>query len=139
MTPDVRHAIGRVLSFAVVGGIGFVVDAGTTEGLVFAGASPLEARVVAIAAAILTTFLLNRTMTFRSDRRGAAAVGEGGRYLVVALAVAAVNYAIYAALVIAFPGLRPVFAVVVATGFATVLSYLGYSRLVFGARRSDDT
>ncbi len=126
----------RLTRFAVVGGIGFVVDAGLTEALVALGVSPLAARVAAIAAAILTTYLLNRSLTFRSDRRGAAAVGEGGRYVAVALAVAAANYAIYAAIVLAVPGVRPLLAVAVASGIAMVLSYLGYSRLVFARRQA---
>jgi len=124
----------RYASFLVVGGLGFAVDAGVTELLVAAGLPALGARVLAIALAMATTYLLNRRLTFRSDRRGAAVLAEGGRYFAVALAAAAFNYAVFALVLAVVPGVRPSLAVAVASVAAMVLSYLGYSTLVFRRR-----
>ncbi|BBE73984.1 GtrA family protein [Oharaeibacter diazotrophicus] len=132
MTPADRF--GRYARFLVVGGLGFAVDAGATELLVLAGLPALGARVAAIALAMTTTYLLNRRLTFRSDRRGAALLAEGGRYFAVAIGAAAFNYAVFALVLTIVPGIRPALAVAVASVAAMVLSYLGYSTLVFRRR-----
>lgn len=129
MTFD-RALLRRLFFFALAGGSGFVTDVGVLtalhDGL---GVDPYSARVVAIGAAMLVTYVINRTVTFGASGRSVA--GEGARYVAVAVAVAAVNWAIYATLVWAFPALPPQGAVVVAVAVATGLSYFGYSRLVF--------
>lgn len=132
MTPADR--LGRYARFLVVGGLGFAVDAVATELLVAAGLPALGARVAAIALAMATTYLLNRRLTFRSDRRGAALLAEGGRYFAVALGAAAFNYAVFALVLALAPGIRPGLAVAVASAAAMVLSYLGYSTVVFRRR-----
>src|SRR5882757_9190891 len=58
MTP---RALGL---FIVVGSIGFMLDAGTTEGLVAGGLQPLVARVAAVATAVPATFFLNPAVHF---------------------------------------------------------------------------
>ena len=91
----------------------------------------LVARIGAITAAMLFTFWLNRTFTFgRSDRSLAA---EGARYGGVGISAALLNYAVYSAIVLAFPGFFPVFALAIASAVAMAWSFLGYSRFVFGA------
>jgi putative flippase GtrA len=124
-------SIGRIARFAAVGGLGFALDAGTTEILVAAGAGKLPARVAALAIAVLATFVLNRTITWQSNRAGSAMAAEGGRYAAVALAGAGVNWLVYAALVVALPDLRPALAVAAGSAAAMSFSYLGYARLVF--------
>jgi putative flippase GtrA len=80
---------------------------------------------------MLFTFWLNRTFTFgRSDRSLAA---EGARYGGVGISAALLNYAVYSAIVLAFPGFFPVFALAIASAVAMAWSFLGYSRFVFGA------
>lgn len=122
----------RVLLFAVAGAAGFLVDAGILALLLWATPlGPLVARLFAIAAAMLFTFWLNRSFTFgRSDRSLAA---EGARYGGIGISAALLNYAVYSALILAFPTLWPVFAVAIASLVAMVWSFLGYSRFVFGA------
>ncbi len=67
----VRRQFAR---FVVVGGVGFVVDAGVLLAAVrLAGADPLAGRAVSFLAAATATWLLNRAFTF------AAPVGEPGR------------------------------------------------------------
>jgi putative flippase GtrA len=121
----------RLLLFAVAGGAGFLVDAGVLALLLhMTPLGPLVARIGAIAAAMLFTFWLNRTFTFgRSDRSLAA---EGARYGGVGIGAALINYAVYSAIVLAFPALWPVFALAIASAIAMLWSFLGYSRFVFG-------
>jgi len=122
----------RVLLFAVVGGAGFLVDAGVLALLLHVSPlGPFSARILAIAAAMFVTFWLNRTFTFgRSDRSLAA---EGTRYGGVGISAALLNYAVYSAILLAFPALWPVLAVAIASLVAMVWSFAGYSRFVFSA------
>lgn len=119
----------KLSRFGLVGGIGFVVDAGLTTTLIHAGLDPFSARVVAIACAMLITWRLNRAITFGASNTSQKS--EGVRYFAVALAAAAVNYAAYAALMLAFPTLMPTIAVALATGISMTVSYLGFSRFAF--------
>ncbi len=119
----------KQLRFALVGVIGFLTDAGSLFALTQAGLDPFSARVISIALAMFTTWRLNRAMTFGAS--GRSEVSEGARYGAVALAVAGLNYAIYAGLLLAFPPLWPVVATAIASVIAMAASYFGYSRLVF--------
>ena len=121
----------RLASFAVAGGTGFIVDASVLTLLMkFTPLGPFSARIFAIAAAMATTYAINRTVTFgKSDRH---VVHEGARYGFVALIGAGLNYAIYSALLLAAPEtITPLVALVIAGAIVTVFSYLGYSRFVF--------
>jgi putative flippase GtrA len=120
----VISAFGR---FAVVGVIGFVVDAGGTWVLIFAGGSPFVARVPALIAAMITTWLLNRRLTFEVAHAKSGA--ELARYLVVASTSALLNYLLYSALVALH--VLPVLAVGIATVALMLGSFFAYRRLVF--------
>lgn len=126
-----RNTLERFIRFALVGGAGFIVDAGLTVGLQAAGLDIFSSRLIAISLAMLVTWRLNRAITFGASPSGQA--GEGVRYGVVAVAVAGVNYAAYAALMLFVPGMPAIIAVALATGLSMILSYTGYSRLVFRA------
>jgi len=94
---------------------------------------PYSARVLAIGSAMLCTYGINRTFTFgASDRKVAV---EGARYGSVGIASALLNYAVYSASLISLPGISPYLALILGSGSATVFSYLGYSRFVFGSKR----
>lgn len=125
----------RLVLFVLAGGAGFLVDAGVLALLLKVTVlGPFAARVFAIAAAMLFTFWLNRTFTF--GRSGRALAAEGARYGGVGLSAAVLNYAVYSALLLVFPTLRPVLAVAIASLAAMAFSFLGYSRFVFGASAS---
>lgn len=116
--------------FALVGGLGFLVDAGVLQLLLsLTHLGPFLARAVAIAAAMLVTWQCNRLFTFGASGRGL--VSEGLRYGSVGIASACVNYAVYSALILAIPSLPPVAALVLASISALSLSFMGYSRVVF--------
>jgi putative flippase GtrA len=120
----------RLASFVVVGSIGFVTDSATLALLLaVTSLGPFMSRVLSIALALTTTWLLNRTFTFRPSGRAVAA--EGARYGSVGIATGILNYLIYSSLLLILPALPPLAAVAIASLAAMALSFLGYSRLVF--------
>jgi putative flippase GtrA len=120
----------RFSKFAMVGAAGFVVDCGTLA--LVLKTTPLDAfsaRFISIATAILATWLLNRTVTF--GKSGHSLAREAMRYGGVGIAGSALNYAIYSTVLLAVPNAGAFPALFIASGSVMVLSYFGYSRLVF--------
>ena len=115
--------------FALVGGLGFIVDSCITLSLIHRGIDPFTARVFSIALAMMVTWRLNRALTFAAS--GSSQTSEGIRYVTVASILAVVNYGIYAGLLLALPALSPLFAITIAVAAVTALSFLGYRHLVF--------
>ena len=74
--------------------------------------------------------LLNRNFTFGKSTRHAAV--EGMRYSGVGIATSLLNYLVYSGLLVFVPELRPVFALTIGSAVATIFSYTGYAKLVFG-------
>ncbi len=126
MTHDLKKQLSR---FAVVGSLGFLVDFGVTLLLIDFGLDAFIARIVAIMLAVLTTWRLNRAITFGASESSQAR--EGMRYFAVAFCVAMVNYTIYAGLLMTVPGMSPGIAIIIAVGCATVLSFCGYRLFAF--------
>ena len=115
-----------------MGTAGFAVDTGTLALLHYgAGMDPFSARAISTPLAMLTTWRLNRTLTFGAS--AARQLTEGARYLTVATIAALLNYAIYSAILLGVPVVPPPIAVAIATLIVMMGSYLGYSRLVFPA------
>lgn len=124
----------KLVFFAFAGVAGFTVDMGVLWLLLSLKLfDPFSARVLAIATAMLCTYMINRTFTFGASTRTVAV--EGARYGSVGLASALINYAVYSGLLVAWSGLSPYMALVVGSVCATLFSYLGYSRFVFGSSR----
>jgi putative flippase GtrA len=120
----------RAARFAIVGGLGFCVDAAVLALVLrWSGADPFLARAASITVALSATWLLNRSLTFAPSSRGV--VVEGARYGGVGIATSLLNYAIYSALLLIVPDLAPLAALGLASLLAMALSFLGYSRLVF--------
>ena len=119
----------RIGRFGFVGIAGFIADAATLVILVAAGLDPFSGRVASMLIAALVTWRLNRSFTFGASSTSEAS--EGVRYGLVAVTVAAMNYGIYAGLLLAFPGLWPPVALAVATAISMWMSFLGYSRIAF--------
>lgn len=115
------------LRFVIVGVIGFIVDGGGTWLLVHLGVPPLVARIGPLIAAILVTWLLNRSLTFKVEKVRSGA--ELMRYATVALSSAAMNFLLYSALVLL--GVHPLLAVAAATLVLLLYSFFAYRRLVF--------
>lgn len=125
--------------FAAAGGVGFIVDAGGTAALVALGAPPLAARAPAILAALFVTWRINRRLAFAPSQRGAAA--EFLRYVIVSLAGAGVNLAVFAAAEFAlaragFSGAAFAFLCVAAgSAAAMAFNFLGYRGFAFAPAR----
>ncbi|MEQ8308276.1 MAG: GtrA family protein [Hoeflea sp.] len=123
----------RIQFFLFAGAVGFAVDVGVLWLLLrFDLLDPFSARVIAIASAMLCTYLINRTFTFGASHRRVSV--ESARYGGVGIASALINYVVYSACLIVLKDFSPYLAVVLGSGSATAFSYLGYSRFVFGPR-----
>lgn len=126
MTPGLRHWGGFLLG----GGTAFAVDAGILMLLTrIVGVPALAARLVAIATAMVVSWLINRTVTFPTGVP--PSVGELLRFAAVAWTAAAVNYLVFAGLILLWPVIHPVAAVGLASLVAMCFSYAGMRFGVF--------
>jgi putative flippase GtrA len=93
----------QFLRFGLVGVAGFVVDAGLLRLLLTAGLGYYSGRAISFLAAATTTWVLNRSFTFRRDAPSAFAhpVTEWLSYLGLMLIGGVANYGAYA-LAVAF-------------------------------------
>ncbi|MCW8086048.1 GtrA family protein [Sabulicella glaciei] len=103
--------IGQFLRFGVVGGVGFLVDAGVLMAALALGMDKYSGRALSYLAAVSTTFALNRAWTFR-DRKGAGGrvATQWGRFAVLNLVGFTANYGTYA-LLVGLAGVHPLPAV----------------------------
>ncbi|MDG2375029.1 MAG: GtrA family protein [Woeseiaceae bacterium] len=83
--------------FAVVGTIGFVIDAGVLLYVLSLDFDFYSARAISFLCAVTCTWLLNRVFTFRD--RNEDLVGQWVRFASVNLIGGLINYGIYAVLV----------------------------------------
>lgn len=122
-----RHWGGFIAS----GGIAFTTDAAVLLLLtrVFA-MSPFLARPIAIAIAMVAGWRAHRYLTFALPTR--PTFGEFLGYAVVAWSAAALNYAVFAAILLWRPATAEIEAMVAASLVAMTFSYLG---MRFGAFR----
>ncbi len=124
---------GRLAAFVFAGGIGFGVDLLGTLTLINFGLDRPIARALAMAAALLATYPINRGITFRSEasrtRRGM--VREGANYAVVGIATGILNWAVFTLAIAVVPALNTIVAVVFSSLVAMVASYIGYSKFAF--------
>ena len=86
--------IGKLLRFAIVGTVGFAIDAGVLLFLVRAlGLSPLSGRVLSFVSAATVTFLLNHRFTFRMSE--GASVRRWIYYVATTAFGACINIGVY--------------------------------------------
>lgn len=123
------------IRFLLVGGAGFCIDAGLTFLLIQLNLAPWLARIPAIFSAMLFTWLANRCFTYQVEH--SRSIREGGRYMLVALSMALINYLIY--LVLVSYGLWPMLAVTLATACQTILSFHAYRYFVFSDAAAGNT
>jgi putative flippase GtrA len=122
---SLRHWGGFLLS----GGTAFLVDAGVTTVGVHAGLNRFAARLVGIALAMVVAWLMHRRVTFNVS--AARSWSEFLRFAVVALSANALNFAVYSLLLLLFPAVHFLVALVIATAVATAFSYIGFRLGVF--------
>lgn len=120
----------RYFSFLVAGTVGFAVDVGVLMLLIrVLHCDAFSARIVAIACALFSTWLINRNFTF--DKSAHSLAGEGARYWSVGASSALVNYGAYLALLLIDRHIPPLLALCLSSACAQLVSYNGYSRFVF--------
>jgi putative flippase GtrA len=128
-TPAGQHPLRHGAAFLISGGTALAVDATVLELMTaLMGVHPLIGRMVAIAIAMVAGWLMHRTFTFAVPTPPNLA--EFLRYAGVAWAAAAINYAVFALVLLARPGTHPLVALVVSSIVAMLLAYVG---MRFGA------
>lgn len=123
--------------YGLVGIVGFAVDASTLAIMLAAGAGALDGRAVSYVVAGSCTWVLNRRWTFhdRSDRRAR----QWGRFLAVNTLGGAVNYGVYAFLVLHWHDsstMFPIFAVAVGSLCGYVINFLLSKHVVFATTKT---
>lgn len=88
----------QLFFFGMIGGVGFLVDSGVLY-LVKDALGLYAGRGLSFICAVLTTWILNKLITFRQNRSGYTAWSEALRYGVCMLSGGAVNYLTYWCLV----------------------------------------
>jgi len=130
---DLRHLARHGAGFLTSGAIAFSVDAiillTLTKGL---GIGPFLARLIAISCAMVAGWQAHRRLTFAVETP--SSTREFARYAAVAWMSAALNYAVYSAILLAREGTEPFLALVLASLVAMFFSYAGMRLAVF--RRS---
>ena len=120
-------------NFAMIGGIGFVVDGGflTLLNSVFEF-DLIPSRVASFSAAVTVTWFLNRRRTF-ADRKDPRAAREWGRYVVVNSIGAALNMGIFFWLVHHYSSLAkiPLVPLAIASSIALVFNFLASKHIAF--------
>ena len=120
-------------SFAIIGGIGFVVDGGILTLLnSFYGLDLLQSRLASFSAAVTVTWFLNRHLTF-ADRKARRATREWGRYVVINSVGALLNMAIFFWLVHRYSSLAgmPLVPLAFASSIALVFNFFASKHIAF--------
>lgn len=120
----------QVVGFAVAGTAGFAVDLFILSLLAGHGADPFAARAGSIAFAVATTYLINRTVTFRSTARGRRMALEASRYLAASAFGLLINATLYVVALVVF-GAAPLIAAAAATFATMFVNFVSYSRVTF--------
>jgi len=131
-------AYRRLAPFIVVGGIGFVIDAGVlTLALRYFTPSIYVARAVSFTVAVVATWLLNRMFVF-DGQAGGSMLAEYGRYFVTQVAGALCNLGVFVVLIDLVPRLAAMPVVPLAAGSAlgAAVNYAGATLWVFNARQA---
>ena len=121
--------------FALIGFLGFLVDAGVLHLMVAAWNTNLFlARACSFTCAATTTWLINRVVVFSSThRRPHRLLAEWAAYFVASLGGGCLNYLVFVIAVRASPLLHQIPSIAVALGSlaGTTFNFLVYSRYVF--------
>ena len=121
-----RHWGGFIFS----GGSAFLVDAGHQyRAHPLVGLNPFVSRLISIGCAMVFAWAMHRRVTFAVT--APPSLCEFARFATVAGSANALNYLIYAAILLVWPATPPFAALIVSTAIATAASYLGFRFGVF--------
>ncbi len=124
-----------LMRFALVGTVGFAVDGGLLQMLVWSGWGPITARAISFPVAVLATWWLNRSITFRGQDEGPLWASLL-RYVAVSIVGTAVNFGVYTSLVLGSAAMaaQPIVPFAIASVIALVFNYLGSKHFAFKAK-----
>jgi putative flippase GtrA len=123
---SMRHWGGFIFS----GLTAFVVDMAVTWVLVAnLGVDRFTARLIGILVATVVAWLMHRRITF--NVASPPSLSEFVRFFAVASGANAANYVVYAAILLLVPATPLPVAIVISSGVAALLSYLGFRFGVF--------
>jgi putative flippase GtrA len=141
-----RRRIGRGVVFLFVGGVGFLVDAGVFNALVYWGGSgplfeqPLVAKIIAILVATVVTFYGNAWLTYRDRSARMTArrftLYEGLNVAAILLQLACLGFSRYV-LGLADPVADNISGTLIGQALATVFRYVSYNVWVFPHDRKE--
>ncbi|MEZ5815817.1 MAG: GtrA family protein [Hyphomicrobiaceae bacterium] len=124
--PRARHWGG----FLASGAIAFTVDGSVMEiGVRLLGLPTLLARLAGVMCAMVAAWLSHRTLTFALTKRPDLA--EFSRYVAAASTTALINYGVFVVLLITWPAMPRLIALVIASCVATIFAYLSMRYGVF--------
>jgi putative flippase GtrA len=128
-----RTLSGQIGRFLIVGTVGFVLDGGVLNLLVWNGVDPYVARVFSFPPAVTVTWYLNRVWAFATRSGGAR--HQYLRYVAVQIFGAVGNYTIYAIILSVVPHTTEGVTVAFATGSvcALLINFIGARMLVFSS------
>jgi len=129
----VAAKLPRPFRFLMVGGTGLAFDIALFTILVLCGVHTLLAGFLALVAATVLTWRLNRAFTF--DRSGRAQGEEAMRYAVVTAVAQGTSYAIFAALAMTVLAPLPQAAIVAGAAVGAIISYNGHRLFAFAPRQ----
>ena len=121
----------KLFKFALIGGIGFTIEAVIiTAGIEAGGVDPVASRFVSFPIAVFVTWWLNRRLTFESKN---SALKESLSYFIVQVFGAISNLAIYITLVSKYILLKqyPLVALVCGAIVGLLLNYILSVKMVF--------
>lgn len=123
-----KHSLVR---FTIVGGIGFLIEAMLlTYFATVPSVGPIWGRFISFPLAVLATWWLNRTLTFKSTNDPGR---EGMRYFLVQIFGALANLAVFISLVSHFPSLQgiPVVPLFMAAIVGLIVNFVLSKKFVF--------
>jgi putative flippase GtrA len=123
VVPEGQHPARHGLGFLLSGSLAFLTDAAILSLLTWLGLHPIVARVFAISIAMVVGWRAHRRLTFGLTTPPRLA--EFLRYAAVGWTVAAINYGVFALIILALPSTQPLYALVVSSLVAMVFAYLG--------------
>ena len=129
--------VRELVLFGLVGVIGFLVDSGVLY-LLKSSMGLYYGRLVSFICAVLTTWILNRHLTFSQRASGLSLIHEFSRYFGLMLGGGVVNYVTYALLVyfVEFVASQPVWGVAAGSCAGMLVNYLTARFLVFRGRKA---
>ena len=123
----------RPFRFLMVGGTGLVFDIALFTILILCGVNTLVAGFLALVAATVLTWRLNRAFTF--DHSGRPQSEEAFRYAIVTLVAQGTSYAVFVGLVLSVLAWLPQAAIVAGAAVGAIISYNGHRLFAFAPRK----